>query len=225
MSNRSAKLLLEVSKHLSAHVPAHHKMAGCLSLPVPIGLAEEVTRWAKGYEDWLSKAYDRKIAEEQKRAAERILALKESMTDEDLAAADKIAEQLGFSEPRTADYSAVGERFAELADKTFGRPSEGHRSGTSIHEVERSDSECTVREYGYSLSPACPSCGTVGLYITPQDKCGSVAEELEYIISCPKCKWQYPEALPTMDAAREVLLVTSGYDTKTTQIYVRKEAP
>lgn len=153
MSNRSAKLLLEVSKHLSAHVPAHHKMAGCLSLPVPIGLAEEVTRWAKGYEDWLSKAYDRKIAEEQKRAAERILALKESMTDEDLAAADKIAEQLGFSEPRTADYSAVGERFAELADKTFGRPSEGHRSGTDTQKAAEGETKCTARERGYARFP------------------------------------------------------------------------
>lgn len=100
MSDRSAKLLLEVAKMIEAKVTqephAFRKMGGgCDSVPFRAGLVAEVQKWAKGYQENI----DRRVALKKTALTEqvrRLLGILAGIT----AVTDTLAskEFLGFDE-------------------------------------------------------------------------------------------------------------------------------
>jgi len=57
MSNRSAKLLLEVARHVELHGERHRhgKLCSNHDIPLDVGLVQEIETWAKGYRDHLKR--------------------------------------------------------------------------------------------------------------------------------------------------------------------------
>ena len=57
MSNRAAKLLLEVAQHVEMHAVRHphQKMACYTDVPLSPGLINEITMWSKGYKDYVKR--------------------------------------------------------------------------------------------------------------------------------------------------------------------------
>lgn len=54
MSNRSAKLLLEIADSIAlSRRNRPMKLAGCYEIPVDVGLIMDIEQWARGYREYI----------------------------------------------------------------------------------------------------------------------------------------------------------------------------
>lgn len=109
MSDRSAKLLMEIAKVMKANLTLMEGQskwrtkAGATTVDIPSHLLSEVLRWNDGYEDWLRTKQKREAAAKEKQLQWEIARHKEAeraaLTEEDLEYASDCLKKIDDGTP------------------------------------------------------------------------------------------------------------------------------